>query len=461
MQQTFNTKHAYQTWASFPMIWCALILLTAHILSAQNSKAGVTQPDGPLDAARQALSRGDYGQAEAQFRHLLKLHPHSSELLADLGIALHQQSRYFEAAVLFQKSLSSQQLPNTTAFLAIDYCQTQQYLKAQPLLDFLEKHEFDRSLFQAIGPCFLAANRALGAIRIYTEVSKTALTEGEQQEASAGLIRAYFDGAHQLVALLGRLPDSTEYAAAIQSAVTGAGDAKLAVEEALANQPLLENVTTLGDLIQLYSDHIQDPAIVYVLATALAERAAAGYSAFLEQWPDSLEGYRLTAETLASRGRSDDIGEAAATYERLLEKYPNAPAYIHFALGNMYESLGKHDAALAEYTKAYNPAHPDVAVLERLSGMLIEKGNTDLVRKLLLPLSGYSDAPAWLLRDYGKAEYRNGHLPEALEALKKSERADPQNAPTHYSLFLVLRDLEQKAAARAELNIFKELKYQK
>ena len=435
------------------VVRCSLLIVC--LLFAQQVRS---QQNVAFEAAKRSLARGDFAGAEARFRQLLKQNPNSPELNADLGIALHEQGRFFEAIDVLQKSLSFSRQWSTTAFLALDLCQTQQYLKAQPLLDDLEGKVKDRSMLHALGPCFLAANRPLGAIGVYDELGKAASDDGERQEASAGLIRACFDAAHQLVAILPTLPNSATYVGAIEAAATGGADAKSAYADATAAEPALAGANTPEDLVRLYREKTTSAATVYVLATAVAEKAAEAYAQFQERWPGSMEGYRLTAEMYAARGGTKDLTTAAENYEQLLAAYPNAPGYVHFALGNMYESLGRQGAALDQFKAAYDPSHPDVAVLERLTAALLRTGDYGEVTKLLMPFQKAKQGPGWIFREYGRAQLRKGNLAEAVPALERAVANEPDDAAAHYALYQAYRATGNQTSAAAEISKFRQLR---
>ena len=117
----------------------SLILLglfaTASAPAAQNASEGLAQQH--FQAAQAAERKGDYEQAAAEYREILKLYPDLPEVYNNLGVVYYVQGKNAEAIAAFQKVLAAKpDALGANLFLGMAYLRTNQYSNAlAPLLN--------------------------------------------------------------------------------------------------------------------------------------------------------------------------------------------------------------------------------------------------------------------------------------------------------------------------------------
>lgn len=410
-------------------------------------------PDS-LEPGRSSLKQGDYARAESQFRALLGVNPNSPEILDDLGIAQHLQGKSLEAIRTFEQVLKLERYPDAVTLLAVNFCKTEQYKRAVPLLNEAKAFWKDPNVMSMLGPCYLEANRPLDAVQLYEELIRRG--SQPQDENAANLVRAWFDASRQLLDGLVSLPSGRPYLHAIKQALNNPTlDAKSEFTKAFREAPYLRPTMSMGELIAQYELHPQEPAILYILGILCAERASQDFTAAEEKWPDSISVLRLSAEMKASQ---EDLDGAIEEYEKLLIVFPAAPSSVHYALGNMYAGQLKWDKALVQYRLAQIGEPHNHVTMRRISECLAHLGEVEARREMLRGLVLETDAPFWALRDFGEIEQSAGHLESAVKYLKRASILQPDDASVHYRLGLLYARLSQPELAAKEFKMFRQLK---
>jgi tetratricopeptide (TPR) repeat protein len=428
-----------------------LLPLLLMLLSARPSFAqGV--PDS-LEVAQASLKHGDYARAESQFRTWLDVNPNSPEVLDDLGIAQHLQGKSLDAIRTFQQVLRLRRYPDALTLLAVNYCKTEQYKLAVPLLNEAKAFWDEPNVMSTLGPCYLEANRPLDAVQLYEELIKRG---GQpQDENAANLVRAWFDASRQLLDALGGLPSGRSYLHAIKQALNNPTlDAKSEFAKAFREAPYLRPGMSMGELMAQYELHPQEPALLYILGIRCAERASEDFALAQEAWPDSVLVLRLSAEMKASR---EDLDGAIADYEKLLTVFPDAPSSVHYALGNMYAGRLKWEKALDQYRLAQIGDPRNFVTMRRISECLKHLGQIEARREMLRTLAQEPDAPFWALRDFGEIEQSAEHLTSAVTYLNRASVLQPDDASVHYRLGRLYARLSQPELAAKELATFQQL----
>jgi tetratricopeptide (TPR) repeat protein len=424
-----------------------LAVLSGTILHAQGAP-------GSFEAARESVRQGDYALAEGQLRALLAQSPDSPEILDKLGIVLHLQGKSLEAIRTFEKVLKQNRYPEAVALLAVNFCRTERFDRALPLLKEAKADSSDPDILLALGPCYLESDKPLDAVLVYEKLTR--LGTPPQDENQANLVRAWFDASRQSFDKLASLPGNLPYLRAIRQARENpALDARSAFSEAYRDAPYLKPTTSIRDLIAQIESHPKDAAPLYVLGVLCAERAAQEFEVAEERWPNSIPVRRLTAEMKASL---EDIDGAIQEYEQILVTFPDAPPGVHFSLGNMYLGRLKWEKALEQYRLAESGTRLSMVSMRHISECLSHLGRFDAERELLKNLILDPDSPFWALRDFGEAEQDTGHRESAVRYLERASILRPDDASIHYRLSTLYRKLNRQDLAAKELAIYQRLK---
>jgi tetratricopeptide (TPR) repeat protein len=407
-----------------------------------------------FEQAQQALNKGDYAQAEAQFRALLAKTPNSPEVLEGLGIALQMQAKPAEAMTTFERALKLKRLPGAISMLALDFCRNHQFDRAAPLLKEAQAFLDDPNVMDTLGPCYLEAGQPDIAVGIYEKL--VALGSPPADENAVNLVRAYLDLSQKLINSLISLPDGIIYAKAIEaSRKDGSLDAKSLFQQAYQAAPYLNPGMSTRELVALLSSHPSDPPLLYILGVQCAEKAAEAFDGAQEKWPGSIAVSQMIAELKDSSGDRDG---AIQVYEQILATHPDAPASTHFALGLLYSERQRWGDALSQYDLASSDAKGSLYITQRISEALLHLGRDQAVMALLRGVVSDAHAPFWALEDFGVAAERLKQDQTALKYLKRASDLEPKDASLHYRLGDIYRKLHQPKAAADELATFERLK---
>lgn len=421
------------------------------VLNAVFQVAG--QTPATLSDATQALRRGDYVQAEAEFRALLTANPNSPEILDDLGIVYQLEGKSEDAVRTFERVLKLKRLPDAAALLAADYCRNHDFKRAIPLMNEAKAHLDDPNIMTTIGPCFLEADQPADAVFVYEKLVN--IKYQPVDENAVNLVRAYFDLSRKLLESLTTLPGGAIYARAVQTAKSdGSLDASSLFPRAYNDAPYLKESMSVEEMIGLLASHPLEPPFLYILGVKCAERAAEGFDRAQNEFPDSVALGQLIAELKDAQG---DRNGAIQTYEEILAKHLEAPPSVHFALGLMYAERRRWNDALEQYRSIKSEAAGSLYLKQRISEALLHLDQDQAVVDLLSKIVANTDAPFWALRDFGEAAEGLGQEQTAINYLKRASKLDPGDSSIHYHLLRVYHKLNDAKAAEAELSSFKRL----
>ena len=129
-----------------------LILFAAALTFAQD----VSQQ------AAQAMRAGRYAEAERLYRQLVRQDPKNHGWHANLGLALHSQKNYREAAEAIERSLKLKPSPGLSLVLGIDYLKLNEPCKAIAPLEQTDRME-------ALADAYYGCQRYPEAARLYTK----------------------------------------------------------------------------------------------------------------------------------------------------------------------------------------------------------------------------------------------------------------------------------------------------
>lgn len=445
-----RSKHI---WLATTQVMVAVTIAAACLSFWGLAQTTSAQSSLSLAGALDALHAGHYKEAESQFRRLLEQNPKSAEILKDLGLAYQLQGDTDAAVHSFEATLRIKRLPEAVAMLALDYCRDHDFRRAVPLLNESKGYVSDPKIAETVGPCFLEADQPEDAVRVFEDLVR--LGTNPQDENVANLVRAHLDLSRKLLGSLASLPGGVQYATVVQKAKSdGSLDATGLVTKAYHDAPYLSESTTILDAIRVLPDHRSDPALLYLLGTMCASRAAEVFDGLQDRWPDSIATGQLTAELKDTQG---DREGAIETYEQIVADHADAPPSVHFALGLLYSERRRWMDALAQYRFATAQASPSLYLRQRLSEALVQLGNHQEDISLLTKVVAEPDAPFWALRDFGESVQSLGREQQAIGYLERAARLKPADANVHYHLLQAYHKMHMRDEELAELAIVKRL----
>jgi predicted Zn-dependent protease len=136
-------------------LWFALFAVTLTITGQDVSRQ-----------AAEAMRAGRYTEAEQLYRQLIKVSPKEPGWHANLGLALHSQGKYREAAEALERSLKLKPSPGLSAVLGVDYLKLNEPCKAIAPLQASNRTE-------ALADALYGCRRFADAARAYTDIGDT------------------------------------------------------------------------------------------------------------------------------------------------------------------------------------------------------------------------------------------------------------------------------------------------
>jgi Tfp pilus assembly protein PilF len=168
--------------------------------------------------------------------------------------------------------------------------------------------------------------------------------------------------------------------------------------------------------------------------------------------PDGTSLYLDWASMLAIQGRKDD---AESVLERLRKQFPNSAEPAQ-AIGDFYFQRKETDRALVEYRRALSiaPKSKDLEIKKRMQDLYITTGQTQLATGLDQELMKNAPKDTFVRIDHGRLLMAQGNTQNAITYLHKVV-ADAADSPqAHYYLamaYLQNGDLEQARGALTDV----------
>ncbi|MDR2552985.1 MAG: tetratricopeptide repeat protein [Treponema sp.] len=164
-----------------------------------------------------------------------------------------------------------------------------------------------------------------------------------------------------------------------------------------------------------------------------AEKLAAAYREYLEQWPDNRSIRRDEALFLV---RICEYGPAAKKLEALLAWDPANPG-LRRVLAYSYRKLGNYRSA-AVYLKALLREKPrDVRLLLEYAGCIERSGGSRYARTILEKAGAYLRGSSEIPTALGLLSYREGNLEHAFTCLLNAAARNKNDPRPYHWLFLI------------------------
>jgi tetratricopeptide (TPR) repeat protein len=429
------------------LIRCIVLCFPAMLSSLACYANG--QSKEQADPGQTALQHGDYRSAETLYRQALRENPGSPELLTDLGIALQLQGRSTDAIHAFEQALKLKNLPRTYALLAEEKCKIRDLDGARPMLKrIIRDYAGDAKTIAAVASCYLDLDEPVDSVGAYT-----VLLRDESYPHDLALIqlsKSYLAAAQYFVGKLKERTDSKPYVLALGQASTS-GDPRSAFPTAQLASPNFHIDLGYEDVLAVWHQHQDDPALLYQLAVISGEQSIRQIELCSQQYPDSPYLAQLQFEMLADQGKED---EAVNGFEGLLHSHPELPDLRH-DLGMLYRKQHQWDKALPVFRDELSANQKDERAAARVSESLDQLMRWTELRDFLAPRVKQAGTPLWAVLDLAEAQEQLGETRHAISLLSNAESEYPSSRAVHFRLLHLYRSTGEIPKAAAEAKWFK------
>jgi tetratricopeptide (TPR) repeat protein len=214
--------------------------------------------------------------------------------------------------------------------------------------------------------------------------------------------------------------------------------------------------TTVDSLLRLQRDFPNDPEVLYISTHYFSQLANRSAQRLAQTAPHSAQVQKLNAEALESQQKWDD---AISAYRAILQQYPKEPE-VHYRIARILldqsatpDATEKAKGELEEEL-AVNPKN---AAAEFILGEIARRAaDWDVAVKHFERAAqldaGFSEA--YLAK--GMSLAGAGKFPEAIPALEKYVRMQPEDPAGHYQLAIAYSRTGNKQAAEREMDLQKK-----
>jgi tetratricopeptide (TPR) repeat protein len=200
-----------------------------------------------------------------------------------------------------------------------------------------------------------------------------------------------------------------------------------------------------------------DADVLYYAAALYSQLWNAAVADLVRAAPASYRVHQVAGEALEAQGREE---QALKEYQKALDLNPKA-LRVHYRIGRLLLRMGKDADAVGKAAAHFRQelaVNPRDAASEYEIGEILRKARKpdEAAKRFLHALelaANYVDARVGLAKIYAD----QGQPAKAVAELEQAIRAEPENAPAHYALMLVYRDLGRDQDAGRELDLFQKL----
>jgi tetratricopeptide (TPR) repeat protein len=189
------------------------------------------------------------------------------------------------------------------------------------------------------------------------------------------------------------------------------------------------------------------------LAAKKFDCALGEFKWILKRNPDSASAHMLSGEALDGLGRTTEAIEEFTLASKSDPKALN----VNFGLGYLYWKLREYDDAgrAFEVELANDPSNPQA--LAYLGDVEMKRGNTDKALSLLQNAVRLRNDIRIAYVDIGVILTQQKHYQEALDALQRGEKLDPEQPEVHYRLGRLYQAMGNTVAAQREFTMVQNL----
>lgn len=387
--------------------------------------------------AKEAMAAGNFQQAVALYRELVKALPDNPGPRMNLGLALHSAGRYREAIPNFQAV--AKQAPEAWLFIGLDHLKLGQPEQAiAPLERVVQADENNKDARLELAEALLESGKPRRAAAQFEILTKA---DPDYAKAWHGLGLAYLALSHEAFRNLEKLaPDSAWRDVLFARSLVERDriySAFRLYREALAKNPGLRGVhagiaevyrrTNHPDWAETEDESEKDlPPPQCATASLECDFVAGRYQKVLDRTKDA-----TSAEALY--WRSQAYSKLSGQCFERLGRMPSSGA-IHELLADAYRVRGEYAEAVREWRSALQLAPGDRRVKAGLARALWLNREHDKARPLLEELVKLEPESADLNFELGDALLNLDHVPEAIHYLEAAIKIAPNHLQAHASL---------------------------
>lgn len=216
-----------------------------------------------------------------------------------------------------------------------------------------------------------------------------------------------------------------------------------------------DTAATVDSLLMLQQSFPTDPEVLYISTHYFSQIANQAAQRLAQTAPTSAQLQKLNAEALESQGKWDD---AITAYRKILEQYPKEPQ-VHYRIARIlldqYSAPEVTEKAKGELQQEL-AINPDSSAAEFILGEIARRAAdwntavTHFQRAAELD-AGFSEA--YLAS--GMSLAGAGKFVEAIPALEKYVKMQPEDPAGHYQLAIAYSRTGNKQAAEREMELRK------
>lgn len=352
-------------------------------------------------------STSDQEKALTEYQAVLAREPQNLKALLTLAAYYESKGNDKEALAYYGKAVDTK---NPSAYVAVAnyYMKKKKTDKALEMIDgAIKVVPKNTELLELKGRIFLSDQRTKDAIAVFEQVEAVKPERGITLKIQTYLAgKEYARAADEARNLIKIMPKSARGYMVLAEINEAQGDRKRAIEE-LRNGVRVES-TNAAVLVQL--------------------------------------GFTYA--------RNKNAGEALATFNEVVAKFPKVAAPALFGMGSIYEEQGKKQEALKKYKEALDRAPSYVPALNNLASLYAEGIGGKPKDGLLLAEKAVrfeSNNPN-VLDTYGYLLLKNGRADEARKILERVSSILPNNPSVNYHLALAYRQTGDRAQALSRVN---------
>ena len=174
--------------------------------------------------------------------------------------------------------------------------------------------------------------------------------------------------------------------------------------------------------------------------------ALAEFSWILKRNPDSAAAHMLMGEALDGL---DKTPEAIAEFELATKADPRA-VNVNFGLGYLYWKMRRYDEAARAFEIELSLDPKNAQALAYLGDIEMKRENSEKALSLLRQAVGLREDIRIAQMDIGVILTQQKQYPDALAALERAEKLDPEQPEIHYRLGRLYQAMGQTETAQRE-----------
>jgi tetratricopeptide (TPR) repeat protein len=360
------------------------LLLSACARDPQKAKARY------LVSGQNYMKKGQYGDADVEFRNALRLDPQFVEAYYQLAQAKLAQSDWNAALVSLERAiaLDSERLDARLDRARLYLAARQFSVANEEATNVINRDRNNVAAYQLRGASLIGLQKRREALEDFKKITELQPTDGS----------AYVN------------------LALVEIGLRKTAEAERDLKKAVSVDP--QSIQAYADLAHFYRlDNRQEEA-EQVLLEAISKN------------PDGTLLYLDLADLQLSQGRKD---EAEATIKKLLAQVPNS-SDVAQAIGDFYFQRKQADRALVEYERGLSISSKNLEIKKRIEDLYLSTGQTQLATKLDQELMMDAPKDTVVRINHGRLRMAQGDSANAIIYLQKIAADAVDSSKAHYYL---------------------------